>query len=214
VEPGEEEGAIVGHGILVRGDIKAESGQEGRQELMNSLVLLMGLIAQRARGTGGAEIVVADVDIWCGHMAGTVCDLVEMVDCLSGGGNPNVAGEQDGSLHLRKSRWAVVGLAGDVHRAVWVDNSGAGRDDNGVIRKSGGKGKEGNGSLVGVHISAAQLPCILLGLASGGALATVGLFLLLLATLLLLQRPVPSLLLELGVPRVVLDGTNLVHMVV
>ena len=62
VELREEGGAIIGHGILIRRDVKAKGGREGRRELMNSGVLLMGLIAWRARGTRGAEIVVADVD--------------------------------------------------------------------------------------------------------------------------------------------------------
>jgi len=65
VELREEGGAIVGHGILIGGDVKAKSGREGRRELMNSLVLLMSLIAQGARGTGGTEIVITDVDIRC-----------------------------------------------------------------------------------------------------------------------------------------------------
>jgi len=93
VEPREEGGTIIGHGILVGGNIKAKSGREGWRELVNSYVSLMGLIPRGARGTGGAEIVVADVDIGCGHTAGMVRDLVEMVDCLCGGSNPNVAGE-------------------------------------------------------------------------------------------------------------------------
>ena len=60
---------------------------------MDSCVLLMGLIPRRARGTGGAKVIVADVDIRCRCTAGTVHNLVEMVDCLSGGGNPNVVGK-------------------------------------------------------------------------------------------------------------------------
>ena len=88
-----------------------------------------------------------------------------------------------------------MGLAGNVCRAAQVDNGGASGDNNRIIGKGGGEGKGGSGSLVGVHVSVALLPCILLGLASGGALATVRLLLLLLATLLLLQRPIPPLLL-------------------
>ena len=92
-----------------------------------------------------------------------------------------------------------------------------------------------------MHVCTALLPCILLSLAGGRALATVSL-LLLLASLLLLLRPVPPLLLlplllllqwsllllqwsllllqwslllllELGVPGVALNRTNLVHVV-
>jgi len=51
----------------------------------------MDLIARRVRGTRGAEIVVANVDVRCGCMAGVVCDLVEMVDCLNGKVVNNVA---------------------------------------------------------------------------------------------------------------------------
>ena len=142
-------------------------------------------------------------------------DLVQAVDSLSGGGNPNVVGKRDGLLHLRKSGWAIVGLASNVCRVAQVDDGGASGDDDGVVGKSGGKGKRDSGSLIGVHVSVALLPCILFGLASGGVLATICL-LLLLASLLLLRQPVPPLLLllELGVPRVVLDCANLVHVVV
>ena len=121
-----------------------------------------------------------------------------------------------------------MGLTSNVHGTVWVDDSGANRDDDRVIGKSGGENKGGGGSLIGVHVGTMLLPCILLGLASGGALATVGL-LFLLATLLLLLQPVPPLLLlslllllqwlllllllELRVPRVVLNGIDFVHMV-
>ena len=194
---------------------------------MYSCISLMGLIAQRVRGTGGAEVVVTDVDIRCRHTAGAVCDLVEMADCLNGGGNPNAAGERDGSLCLRKSRQAIVGLTGDVCRVAWVNDSGASGDNDGVVGKSGGEGEGGSGSLIGVHVGVALFPHVLLGLASGGALSTVRL-LLLLASLLLLQRPVPPLLLlplllllqwlllllqELGVPRVALDCANLVRVI-
>jgi len=116
-----------------------------------------------------------------------VHNLVETADCLSGGGDPNAAGEQDGSLHLRKGGWAIVGFAGDVRRTVQVDDRGAGGDDNRIVRKGGGKGKGGGGSLIGVHICTALLPCVLLGLASGGVLAMVCLLLLLASLLLLCQ---------------------------
>jgi len=120
-----------------------------------------------------------------------------------------------------------VGLASDVHRTAQINDHRAGSDDDGIVGESGGESKGGNGSLVGVHVGMVLLPCILLRLASGGALATV-LLLLLLATLLLLWWPVPSLLLlslllllwwslllllELGVPRVALNGADFVHMV-
>jgi len=106
-------------------------------------------------------------------MAGAVHNLVEAVDCPNGGGNLNVAGKQDGSLRLRECRQAIVGLTGDVHRAVWVDDSGASEDDDGIVGKSGGKGEGGGGSIIGVHVHMALLPSVLLGLASSGALATV-----------------------------------------
>jgi len=187
---------------------------------MYSCVLLVGLIARWARGIGGAEVVVADVDIRCGHTAGTVRDLVETVDYLSGWSNPNVVGKQNGLLHLRKSRQAIVGLASDVHRVAWVDDSGASEDNDRILWESGGEGEGGSRSLVRVHISTVLLPCILLRLAGSRALATVCLLLLLLASLLLLQQPIPPLrllslllllLLELGVPWVVLDGADLVY---
>jgi len=195
---------------------------------MDSCVLLMGLIARRARGTRGTKIIVANVDIWCRRTAGTVRYFIETANCLCGGGNPNAAGEQDGSLRLRKGGRAIVGLAGDVCGAAWVDDGGAGRDDDWVVRKRGGECEGGGGSLIAVHIGMALLPCILFGLASSGALATVCLLLLLLASLLLLWQPVPPLLLlslllllwwllllllELGVSRVVLDGANFVRMI-
>ena len=60
---------------------------------MNSCVSLMGLIARWARGARGAEVIVTNVNIRCRHTAGMVCYLVETADCLSGGGNPDVAGE-------------------------------------------------------------------------------------------------------------------------
>jgi len=60
---------------------------------MNSCVSLVGLIARRARGTGGAKIVVTDVDVWCRCTAGAVHYFIETANCLSGGGNPNAAGE-------------------------------------------------------------------------------------------------------------------------
>ena len=221
MEPREEEGTIVGHGVLVRGDVEAKSGREGQRELVDSCVSLVGLIARRARWTGGAKFVAANVDIRCGRTAGAVRNLVEMVDCLCGGGNPNAAGEQYGSLCLRKCGQAIVGLASYVCGAAWVDDGGASRDDDGVVRKSGGESERGGGSLVGVRISTALLPCVLLGLASCGALATVLLLLLLLATLLLRWQPVPPLLLlpllllllELGVLGVALDSANLVCVV-
>ena len=93
MEPREEGGAIVSHGILIGGDIEAKSGQEGWRELMNSLVSLMCLIAQRVRGTRGTKIIITNVDIGCRHTAGMVRNLVEMVDCLSSGGDPNVMGK-------------------------------------------------------------------------------------------------------------------------
>jgi len=182
---------------------------------MNSLVSLMGLIAQRARGTRGAKIVVTNVDIRRGHMAGVVRNFVEAVDCLYGGGNPDAAGKQYGLLHLRKGGWAIVGFTSNVCGVARVDDGGAGRDDDRIVGKGGGEGERGSGSLVGVHIGMALLSRILLGLAGGRALAMVGFLLLLLASLLLLWWPVPPLLLllELGVPRVALDGANLVRMV-
>ena len=228
VEPREEGGTIVSHGVLIGGDVEAKSGQEGRRELMNSYVSLVCLIARRARGTRGAKIVVADVGIRCRHMAGAVCDLVKVVDCFCSGGDPNAVGKRYGSLRLRKGGRAIVGLTGDVRRAARVDDSGAGGDDDRVVRKRGGEYEGGGGSLVGVRVYMALLPCVLFSLASGGALATVCLLLLLLASLLLLRQPVPPLLLlplllllwwslllllELGVPRVVLYGANLVCVV-
>ena len=89
MEPREEGGAIVSYGILIGGDVHAEGGQEGWRKLVNSFISLMGLIARRVRGTGGAEVIVADVEVGCGHTADVVHDLVETADCLSGGGNPN-----------------------------------------------------------------------------------------------------------------------------
>jgi len=186
------------------------------------------LIAQRARGTGGAEVIVTDVDIGCGRTAGAIRDLVEAADCLCGGGNSNAVGKRNGSLCLRKSGQAIVGLASDVHGAAQVDDGGAGRDDDRVVRKSGGEGKGGSGSLIGVHVCTALLPCVLFRLASGGALATVGLLLLLLASLLLLRQPISPLLLlplllllrwslllllELGVPRVAFNRADFVRMI-
>ena len=47
-------------------------------------------------------IIITNVDIGCGRTADVVCYLVEVVDSLSSGGNPNAAGEQYGSLYLRK----------------------------------------------------------------------------------------------------------------
>jgi len=148
-------------------------------------------------------------------MVGAVHDLVQMVDSFCGGDNPNVVSERNGSLCLRECRRAIVGLTSDVCRAVQVDDSGARGDDNGIIGKSGGEGKRGGGSLVGVCICTVLLPSILFHLASSGALATVCLLLLVLASLLLLWQPVTPLLLllELGVPRVVLDGADFVHVV-
>jgi len=222
VELSEEGGTVVSHGVLVGGDIQAEGGQEERQELVNSCVSLMCLIPRWARGTRGAEIVVADVEIWCGCAAGTVHDLVEMANSLNGGGSPNAVDKQDGSLCLREGWRAIVGLASDVCRVAWADDSGSSSDDDGVIRESGGEGGGGGRSLIGVCIGAALFPCILLGLASGGALAMVHLLLLLLAFLLLLLQPIFPLLLlwwllllllDLGVPRIVLDGANLVCVV-
>ena len=60
---------------------------------MYSLVSLMGLIARRARGTRDTEIIVTNVNVWCGCMASMICDLVEVADCFNSGGNPNAAGE-------------------------------------------------------------------------------------------------------------------------
>jgi len=85
-----------------------------------------------------------------------------------------------------------MGLTGDVHGATQVNDSGASKDDDGIVGKGGGESKRGGRSLIRVHVSAALLPSVLLCLASSGALATIGLLLLLLASLLLL--------LELGVP--------------
>jgi len=104
-----------------------------------------------------------------------------------------------------------VGLAGNMHGAVRVDDGGASGDNDRVIGKSGGEGEGGSGSLIGVCVCTALLPCVLLGLASGRVLATVRLLLL----LAFLLQPIPPLLLllELEVPWVALDGTNLVHMV-
>ena len=162
---------------------------------MYSHVLFVCLVPRWARGTGGAEVIVTNVDIRCGHMAGMVHYLVETVDCLSSGGNPDAVGEQNSLLCLREGRQAIVDLAGYMRRASQVNDSGAGGDDDGVIRKRGGEGKGGGRSLIGVCIGVVLLPCVLLDLASGGALATVGLLLLLLASLLLLLLPVPLLLL-------------------
>jgi len=75
---------------------------------MYSFVSLMGLVTRRARGTGGTKIIVANVDIGCGHTTGVVCYLVKTADCLSGGDNPNVADERNGLLHLRKGWWASL----------------------------------------------------------------------------------------------------------
>ena len=47
----------------------------------------------RARGTGGTEVIVTDVDIRCRRTAGAIHDLVEAADCLCGGGNPNAVGK-------------------------------------------------------------------------------------------------------------------------
>ena len=106
-----------------------------------------------------------------------------------------------------------MGLTSDVCGTVRVDNWAC-RDDDGIIGKSGGKGKGGGRSLVGVCVSMVLLPSILFHLASSRVLAMVGL-LLLLATLLLWWWPIPPLLLllELGVPRIVLDCANFVCMV-
>ena len=77
-------------------------------------------------------------------------------------------------------------LTGDVHRAVQVDDRRAGGDDDGIIGKSGGKGKGSSRSLIRVHVGTALFPSILFHLAGGGAFVMVGFLLLLLASLLLL----------------------------
>ena len=60
---------------------------------MYSLVSLMDLIARRVRGTRDTEIIVTNVDVWCGCVASTIHDLVEAADCFNSGGNSNAAGE-------------------------------------------------------------------------------------------------------------------------
>ena len=62
----------------------------------------MCLILREARGTGGAEIVVTNIDIRCGHTAGVICYLVQAADCVCGGGNPNVASKRYGLLRLKE----------------------------------------------------------------------------------------------------------------
>ena len=147
---------------------------------MYSFVLLMSFVARRARGTGGVEIVVANVDIWCGCVASVIRNLVQTLDSLSGGGNPNVVGERNSSFCLRKCWRAIMGLAGDVCGVARVNDSGFSGDDDGVIGESGGEGEEGGRSLVRVHIGVTLLPSVLLCLASSGALSTVCLLLLVL----------------------------------
>ena len=107
-----------------------------------------------------------------------------------------------------------------------VNDCWAGKDDDRIIGKSGGESEGGSGCLVGVCIGTALLPCVLLSLASGRVLAMIGLFLLLasLLLLLLLLQPIPPLLLlwllwslllllEMEIPRIALNCTNIVLMV-
>ena len=64
--------------------------------------MVVTTIAHGVWGGRCAAVIITNVDIGCRCMAGMVCYLVEVTDSLSSGGNPNAAGEQYGSLHLKK----------------------------------------------------------------------------------------------------------------